>query len=221
MKQGFCFFLKKNLLAAAVLLIIAASLAILAKAAFAAPMPPRTVINHKAHQCAQIVPGDECGDVILPPDWEYLNTAAGEACPAGYTMVDLRPAWTHFKAQHCCSEGHSGTSGDCQDVIKQADKGQCAFVEDIQQCSSLPAGWEPWGQDCPAGFKWVDDMACATGASNPTVNVTTVVQTTPAAPTTGTEATPASTPAARNPLCPCASIGMALILAARLWLRRT
>lgn len=206
--------LKNSWLAVPILLVIAASVA------SAAPMPPRTLINHKTQQCAQVTPGDECGDVILPPEWEYLDPNSGEKCPDNYTMVDLQPEWTHFSSQFCCSEGHSGSSGDCQDVIKQEAKQQCAFVEDIQKCSSLPEGWESWGHNCPIDFYWTNDVVCITGESSPAKNVTKASQTQPA-PVTQLSETPAAKPAdTPNPLFPCASTGVALVVLASVGFRR-
>jgi len=220
MKRTLPFLLKATWVALAVLLGIAISMA------YAAPMPPRTLINHKTHQCAQITPGDECGDVVLPPDWEYLDTASGEKCPDNYTFIDLHPKWTHFKAQVCCSEGHSGSAGDCQDVVIQPTSRQCAFVEDIQKCTNLPVGWKAWGQNCPAGFKWSETIVCTNGESNPTENLTSGNQTVPTAALQPTaeppadQTTPASSADKRNPLFPCASSALVLIILFGVTLRR-
>jgi hypothetical protein len=218
--------MKKTLPLKARWFALAISLVITFSVANAAPMPPRTLINHKTHQCAQITPGDECGDVLLPPDWEYLDTASGEKCPENYAIIDLRPEWAHFKAQHCCSEGHSGSPGDCQDVVTQPNRRQCAFVEDIQTCSSLPKGWKAWGKNCPVGFKWTDEIVCTSNATSPVVNATSPAQTEPALTTQLTDTPPANPtkpttpPYARNPLFPCASSGLALIVLCGVVLRR-
>jgi hypothetical protein len=184
---------------------------LIASEVYAAPMPQRTVVNHKTHQCAQITPGDECGDVVLPLDWEYLDPSQGEKCPDGYQMVELRPAWSHFKVQHCCMEGHSGSSGDCQDVIIDQDERQCAFVDDLRQCTSLPEGWQIWSQNCPAGFSWSDDFACVIGASSPAETVAPAMSTQPAPTSQPTQAPPTPRPDVRNPLFPCGSAGIALL----------
>ena len=193
-----------------------------ANAALTAPMPPRTLVNHKSKQCAQIVPGDECGDVVLPTDWEYLDS--GGKCPENYTTIELHPDWVHFKTTFCCSEGHSGSPGDCQDVISQQAGRKCAFVDDIQKCSSLPEGWEAWGKDCPVDFEWQEEVvACASSENNPTDQATGG---TPAGAVSSNEQQPTpppaqsqttTTPYARNPLFPCGSVGLALIVV--LWLR--
>jgi hypothetical protein len=192
--------------------------------AYAAPMPQRTVVNHKTHQCAQITPGDECGDVILPPDWEYLDPSLGEKCPDNYTLVDIQLKWMQFKSQMCCSEGHSGSRGNCKDVVTEPTKRQCAFVEDIQKCPVLPEGWQAWGQNCPVDFYWTKDVVCTGKESSPTMNSTGGIQTEPASSVQPTETPPAeqptNSPDARNPLFPCASSGLVLFALCGLACRR-
>lgn len=145
--------------------------ALRASGAAAAPMPPRTAVNHAARECAQVLPGDECGDAILPAGWEYVD---GD-CPADYARVELRLQWSHFKAPFCCTEGHSGSRGDCEDVILQKDERRCAFVEDLGRCASLPPGWIALGKECPAGYEWVDDQACPVEGSDPAAARTAAV----------------------------------------------
>ena len=195
-------------------------------AVYSAPMPPRTLINHKTKQCAQITPGDECGDVLLPPDWEYLDASTGGKCPDDYSVIELHPEWTHFKTSFCCSEGHSGSQGDCQDVIVQQTSRLCAFVDDIQKCPSLPEGWDAWGKNCPTDFKWQDAIACKNAESSPAVNATGSAQTEavpdhePTATSSASQTQPTNMPSARNPLFPCGSVGLALIALIWLSLRR-
>ena len=142
---------------------------------FAAPMPPRPIVNHQNKQCAVIVTGDECGDVVLPPDWEYLAPDSGEQCPADYAQVELSPEWVHFKTSFCCTEGHSGSSGDCQDLVIHNAEKQCAFVADSEHCTGLPAGWEASGENCPSEFKWVEDVACIGGEAGDTMGTPAVI----------------------------------------------
>jgi hypothetical protein len=220
MKKSILFSLKASGLAFAILLVITIGVA------YAAPMPPRTLINHKTHQCAQITPGDECGDVILPPDWQYLDTSAGEKCPDDYKLVDLQLKWMHFKSQLCCSEGHSGSRGDCQDVVTQPTKRQCAFVEDIQKCPNLPEGWKAWGQNCPNDFYWTSEVVCTGNEAGQATNGTGGNQTGPTAFIKPSETPPANpakptgAPERRNPLFPCASSGLALMVLCSAVLRR-
>ncbi len=196
----------------------------------AAPMPPSPVVNHQTRQCAIITPGDECGDVILPAGWEYLDEAAGEGCPEGYASIELYPEWAHFKVSHCCTEGHSGVSGDCQDVVIDQSKQRCAFVDDIQACTGLPNRWEAWGENCPTKFEWVDDVVCTGSQTGQTPAPTppAQIEPTPTSPNSGSSggggqiSTPTSreTPEARNPLLPCSSAGMLFVAIAGMAYRR-
>jgi hypothetical protein len=183
----------------------------------AAPMPPRPVINHQSKECAEIVPGDECGDVVLPTGWEYLDPSNGEQCPQDYTIVELSPDWVHFKVPHCCTTGHSGSPGDCQDVVIHSSSRQCAFVEDIEKCASLPPGWEARNENCPADFEWVEDVVCPQAVTSAT-NTPSTLQPTEKSMSGIETSTPSHTqdkpniPAEkRNPLIPCASIGLVLV----------
>lgn len=164
--------------------------------ASAKPLPPAIAINRQTRQCAEIfTPGDECGGVILPPGWEYLEP--GAVCPDDYTLVDIDVGRYGYKDPACCYEmGLYGTHGDCQDVVIQRLKLQCAFVDDIQNCASLPDGWKVWGKYCPNNYKWIDDISCTE---------TKLIQTAIPTPTQ-------IEPTARNPLVPCSSIGLALIV---------
>ncbi len=199
---------------------------------YAAPMPPRIVVNHQTRQCAEIVPGDECGDVVLPPDWEYLDPDAGEKCPESYTLIDLSPDWVHFKVSFCCTEGHSGVSGDCEDVVIRRSGRQCAFVDDINSCANLPDGWKAHRENCPVDFSWAEDVPCSGGEAVQTP-VETAQSLTGAAATPGQSGTPPATkgelstpvsarkPAeARNPLLPCAAPGLALVMLFGAWFVR-
>lgn len=181
----------------------------------AAPMAPRPVVNHQTRQCAIITPGDECGGVILPAGWEYLDKSAGVECPAGYATVELKVEWTHFKAAHCCTKGHSGTSGDCQDVVIQHSKQRCAFVEDIQACVALPQGWETWGKNCPSDFKWVDQVDCKDSSTAASTALESTPSSTPSlgdsSGSGGEKTTPGPTDVP-NPLLPCLSSAMPLTI---------
>jgi hypothetical protein len=202
---------KKNTLGVGLALLLVAGLWAVARAA---PLPPRIAVNHGERQCAMFVTGDECGDAILPEGWEY-QPPDDLACPEGYSMVDLRPEWQHFKAPFCCMEGHSGVAGDCQDVVINRLKRQCAFVEDIEACSSLPLGWAAWGKDCPAPFTWTEDVACKAAAQDPPSALTALPLTAPAL--TPTPVTPLPV---RKPLLPCFSFGALLTLTVGIALRR-
>lgn len=129
----------------------------------AAPLPPLLVVNHETKQCAEIMGGDECMDCFPPEGWESLGFASDAECPAGYTQIDhVDHVCEPFKNQFCCSEGHSGVHGDCEDMIIHKKNKQCAFVDDIQS-AVLPKGWEERpegvvGRDwsCPPNYEWVE-----------------------------------------------------------------
>jgi hypothetical protein len=138
----------------------------------AAPLPPVIVVNHDTQQCARMFAGDECMDCVPVEGWESLGPEG--QCPAGYTMIDdVDYTCQHFKVQFCCSEGHSGASGDCADLVVNNKGKQCAFVADIQGCT-LPKGWsgrpptvEANDWVCPAEYEWIDELACAIDTSTP------------------------------------------------------
>jgi hypothetical protein len=134
----------------------------------AAPVPPLRVVNHQTKECGEIFGGDECMDCFPPEGWESLGFSSEVPCPAGYTVVDnVEYTCQGFKVQFCCSEGHSGAPGNCQDLVVNDRKKQCAFVDDIQTCA-LP---EPWTKKpdsvtarewaCPAAYTWLDALQCA------------------------------------------------------------
>lgn len=160
-----------------VLLIVAFFALLPAKAGevLAAPLPPLRVANHETRQCGQIpFGGDECMDCFPPPGWEVLGVADDVPCPAGYTVVeDVGYNCQPFKNQFCCSEGHSGAPGDCQDLVVNDRARECAFAGNVVDCE-LPHGWskrpdsiEPRSWVCPAGYDWLESLECDAGSSSP------------------------------------------------------
>ena len=146
-----------------------------AREALAAPLPPLRVVNHETRQCGQIpFGGDECMDCFPPAGWEVLGIADDVPCPAGYTLVEeVGYNCQSFKNQFCCSEGHSGAPGDCQDLVVNERVRRCAFVENVAACK-LPRGWsrqpdsvEPHNWVCPAGYEWLETLECDAGLSSP------------------------------------------------------
>jgi hypothetical protein len=133
----------------------------------AAPLPPMRAVNHETRECGQFFGGDECMDCFPPEGWEVLGAAYSESCPEGYTEVgDLDYTCQGFRIDRCCTEGHSGAPGDCEHMVVNDKKKQCAFVEDIQACA-LPKGWnkKPETTDlynwvCPENFKWLESLPC-------------------------------------------------------------
>jgi hypothetical protein len=163
---------------------------------YAAPIPEAIPVNHQTRQCAEILtPGDECGGVILPPGWEYLEP--GAACPDNYTLVDIDVGRYGYKDPDCCRiTSFFGTHGDCQDVVIRDSESQCAFVDDIQNCPNLPDGWKAWGNYCPDEYKWVEEIACTEDEPvQPAIQTPTQIE-----------------PTTRKPLLPCLSAGLVLVI---------
>ncbi len=126
----------------------------------ASPLPPRSVVNHEIEACGEVFGGDECMSCRAEAGWTLLGEAE---CPAGYaTEVPVPHDCSPFKSHFCCTEGHSGAPGDCEDVIVNEAERHCAFVEDLAACTALPAGWTPAPRDsgwpvCPSwDYRWVE-----------------------------------------------------------------
>lgn len=136
----------------------------------AAPLPPRLVVNHETRQCGEFFVGDECMDCFPPAGWEVLGVTSAVSCPEGYTDVGRIDSHRQpLKASFCCSEGHSGAPGDCEDLVINRRAKQCVFVEDIETCR-LPTGWTRRPENvqttnwvCPASYEWIEALACESG----------------------------------------------------------
>jgi hypothetical protein len=146
---------------------------------FAAPVPPELVVNHETKECAEFFGGDECTYCYPPEGWESLGESYEVECPAGYTLIDdLDVECRASKGEFCCSEGHSGAPGDCEDMVLHKRRKQCAFVDDIHT-AVLPKGWEakpesmsPDRWSCPTEYEWVEDLDTEPDvAPNPTATV--------------------------------------------------
>jgi hypothetical protein len=125
----------------------------------AAPLPPELAVNHETKECAEFWGGDECVRCSVPEGWEILGQTYEAECPADYDMVEITPECWAAKEPFCCTEGHSGLAGDCDDVVINRPARQCAFVEDIDDCPALPLGWGRHGEDCPY-HDWAADVEC-------------------------------------------------------------
>jgi hypothetical protein len=156
---------------------------LLAGLAFAAPMPLQTIVNHDLKQCSSFLPGDECMDCTPPEGWEILGF--GESCPENYTTVNERTSGNcrGFEVEHCCTEKHSGASGDCHNMVKNDLTKECAFMTDAQN-STLPSGWVKMPKNassynwlCPLGYIWTTLAASSstTVAKYGPVNIASVV----------------------------------------------
>lgn len=148
---------------------IALALILMAGLSAAAPLPTQLIVNHDLLQCSRFLPGDECMDCTPSQGWTALPE--GSSCPEGYTSVDVRGNCTAFQAGHCCTEGHSGASGDCRNMVVNDMTGQCSFAEGPE--NALPAGWErmpanasPQQWLCPAGYAWTAAPATSAGGAS-------------------------------------------------------
>lgn len=143
------------------------------------------VVNHSTKQCMFMYVGDECETCSLPKGWEILYYGIRdhhfEDCPSGYSRPEtigsgsIAPgACNPIKNTFCCSTPHTGArDGDCSDVVINHAAKRCAFVEDINDCPSLPKGWEKHGRLCPFGYKWVDEgIECLNAESSGVVENT-------------------------------------------------
>ena len=127
----------------------------------ASPTPPVLVANHETQQCATIPGGDECFDCQPTSDgWEVLGFSHNTDCPGDYEVVETDYACAAFTEQFCCTIGHSGVAGDCEPMVINDWKNQCAFVPDVENCAP-PRGWKKrvdvqtdrvWG--CPTNYEW-------------------------------------------------------------------
>jgi hypothetical protein len=129
----------------------------------AEPAPDKLVVNHETKECATIFGGDECMDCMPPEGWAVLGWSYQAECPEGYTFTQVEEICTPFKDEFCCTDGHSGAHGDCDDLVINETDQQCVFVEDINACN-LPTGWEAKSADgywaCPRDFDWIENLEC-------------------------------------------------------------
>ncbi len=126
--------------------------------AFAAPMPLQMIVNNDSMQCARLLPGDECMDCTPPEGWEILG--AYTSCPENYKLVTVNGNCKGFEIEHCCTEKHSGASGDCRNLIKNDITKECTFVTNATT-DIVPDGWLKMPENatsscwvCPLGYKW-------------------------------------------------------------------
>jgi hypothetical protein len=174
MKSGRCVMHRNHVFLLVISLLVAGLLFILSTGyANAAPVPPLRVVNHETKECGEIFGGDECMDCFPPEGWEILGWAMDEPCPEGYTDIgSVGYECEAFKAEFCCTEGHSGAHGDCEDMVINRRNKQCTFVPDIAT-ADLPSGWRAkpnrtadyeWA--CPNNYEWVDDLETSGGGES-------------------------------------------------------
>ncbi len=131
---------------------------ILAGLAFAAPLPLQMIINNDSMQCARFLPGDECMDCTPPEGWDILDPYA--SCPESYTMVTVKGNCKGLENEHCCTEKHTGASGDCQNLAKNDLTKRCTFVTNATT-ATVPNGWQKMPENatpsswvCPLDYTW-------------------------------------------------------------------
>jgi hypothetical protein len=136
--------------------------------------PPENIVNHATKECSLFYPGDECTACRMPQGWQSLGVSYKDICPAGYKKVEVKPECFRQKNAFCCTKGHSGSPGDCEDLVINEAKKKCAFLEDIQRCASIPDGWRrPAGEMvCPfRTYEWLNDrLACPGEFAPPMIN---------------------------------------------------
>lgn len=143
------------------------------------------VVNHTTKQCMYMYAGDECENCSPPEGWEILSNGIRdhhfEDCPSGYSRPEtigsgsIAPGiCVPIKDAFCCSTQHTGArDGDCSDVVINQTEKLCAFVEDIDNCPLLPAGWTKYVWLCPSGYEWVDEgIECLDAESSDVVENT-------------------------------------------------
>ena len=128
--------------------------------------PPDLFVNHQTKECALLYRGSVCTTCVPPEGWVEYSKGPYGPCPAGYVRVELKPVCYSSKSSFCCTEGHSGAPGHCKDMVINRSTQQCAFVNDIDACVSLPKEWQrpKAGVLCP--FKdhvWISgEIVCET-----------------------------------------------------------
>jgi hypothetical protein len=124
---------------------------------------PAYGINSETKECSEFILGDECTLCIMPKGWQRVDDFE---CPDGFTEVSASPICAPIKSAFCCTAGHSGSQGDCEDLIINEVEQKCAFVEDINKCRELPENWEAaqegefLGKICPYNYTWLEDIDC-------------------------------------------------------------
>ena len=131
-------------------------------AVLAAPAMPRYGINEQTKECSQFFMGDECSVCSMPEGWQNIDD---QICPEGYKEVNTNSVCKRNKVDHCCTAGHTGGNGDCEDVVINEAEKKCAFVEDINKCKKLPTNWKQaevvdfWGKSCPSyKYQWSEEV---------------------------------------------------------------
>lgn len=154
---------------------------ILVGLAVAAPLQLQMIINNDSMQCARFLPGDECMDCTPPEGWEILDPDM--SCPESYTMVTVKGTCKSFENERCCTEKHTGVSGDCQNMVKNDLTKECAFITNTTT-DTIPNGWQTMSENinpvswvCPLDYAWTTLAAAnsAVAAQYGPVNVVSAI----------------------------------------------
>jgi len=143
--------------------MVAVVLLFLAGTCFSIMAPPETIVNHQTKECSDFSGGDECTICRIPEGWVSLGYG-DIGCPEGYDMVVAERECIPMRNSRCCSEGHSGSNGDCEDMVVNHLTSQCAFAN--ESACATPEGWVKASDSggsglCPEGYAWVDDSCSA------------------------------------------------------------
>ncbi len=75
-------------------------------------------------------------------------------------MVNIRGNCHGLENERCCTEGHSGASGDCRNLVKNDQTGECALLADAANLA-LPSVWTKMPENasssswvCPRDYRW-------------------------------------------------------------------
>lgn len=109
--------------------------------------------------CGEFIPGDECSQSSPSRQWTELSGP----CPKSYQNNIKIPAFQkeYYKNEFCCTSGHSGSAGNCVDLVINKSEKKCAFVRKIENCKKIPILWsKPETEDrlCPSNYSWNKEL---------------------------------------------------------------
>ncbi|MBU2099756.1 hypothetical protein KKB11_00820, partial [Candidatus Micrarchaeota archaeon] len=125
------------------------------------------IVNHKTKQCLNTLGKfmeDECTICSiegLNSEWQQLDSF--NKCPTEYELIELEAVGANYicqplKGPFCCTIGHSGSAGDCKDLIINNKEKKCAFLENDTTKCYPPKDWEKSSELCPIEYKWIEDQ---------------------------------------------------------------
>lgn len=105
---------------------------------------PYYVANNETKECGLFFSGDECFSRRPAKGWEVIDYYRNESyspCPKNYTHVqeeDIPIGEVFLEQSFMCCESR----GQCDRVIINQNTQKCALVLTLENCRSLPKGWE-------------------------------------------------------------------------------